>query len=260
MSAPLDIKLLITDALNEAGDISSLVSLMRTNGQLARSIVRSAVRAYDQRGYGIFLWSVEDKQRPRFLRFLINHGADVHQATLDNYTALHEAAAQGNTAVTRLLLSLGVAVNAICTRSSYGGTPLALACAYGHIEVAELLLKHGANVNAGMLGVLPLFYACSPGPLKQAKPVKLADCALVGLLLKHGANINVRDCDGRTVLHHVVWRNDIQLATLLMGHGPDLDAGSYGGEVVREIAWYEGSVGICRALGIMGNTSAVPCY
>ncbi len=57
-------------------------------------------------------------------------------------TPLHWAAASGDTIVAQLLIAEGANVNA---KSLDGMTPLAVARAMGHEEVADLLTRHGAR-------------------------------------------------------------------------------------------------------------------
>lgn len=69
-----------------------------------------------------------------------------------------------------------------------GWTPLHEACNHGHINVASLLIKAGANVNAkGYEDVTPLHDAALVGQLK-----------LVKLLLSHGADARAKNGKGKT--------------------------------------------------------------
>lgn len=63
-----------------------------------------------------------------------------------SWTPLHEAALNGNYEAARLLLRAGAPVNA--RENSNGGTPLHVAAFNGHLKVVQLLLASGANVNA----------------------------------------------------------------------------------------------------------------
>lgn len=74
--------------------------------------------------------------------------------------------------------------------SPMGTVPLHNSCSYGHYEVAELLIKHGANVNASDLWqYTPLHEACSKSRLE-----------VCSLLLAHGADPSLMNCHGKTVL------------------------------------------------------------
>lgn len=67
------------------------------------------------------------------------------QVTVDYLTALHVAAHCGHARVAKLLLDRKADPNA---RALNGFTPLHIACKKNRIKVVELLLKHGASIEA----------------------------------------------------------------------------------------------------------------
>lgn len=71
---------------------------------------------------------------------LIAGGAQVEQACLKKWTAMHEASRTGFVPVMELLMQNGGQVS---ETDQHGGTPLGIAAEYGHAEVLELLIKHG---------------------------------------------------------------------------------------------------------------------
>ena len=83
------------------------------------------------------------------VRELLRHGARADAAHRDGDTALLRAARRGNLAVVELLVHHGADVNASRTRDSVVGervdTPLSLAYAYGHFQVGEFLESMGAR-------------------------------------------------------------------------------------------------------------------
>lgn len=105
-------------------------------------------------------------------------------------------------------------------RLYYSGlVPLHNACSYGHFEVTELLIKHGANVNAADLWKFtPLHEAASKGKYE-----------IVKLLLKHGADPLKKNRDGASPLDLV---RDPDVADLLRGNAALLDAAKKG-NIVR---------------------------
>lgn len=95
-----------------------------------------------------------------------------------------------------------------------GKTALHVALSQGtqDTDIVELLLDHGANVNAqDANGNTPLFYA--------ARNAELAK-----LLLARGAHVNTGDIRGSTSLHSAVWADNVAVIRLLLAHGADIDA------------------------------------
>ena len=71
-------------------------------------------------------------------------------------------------------------------------TPLDRAVLANNVEIAKLLIQHGADVNhVDGLGMTPLLYAAS---------IDFGDSAIIDLLLKSGANAKARTGDGLTAL------------------------------------------------------------
>lgn len=64
----------------------------------------------------------------------------------DQKNSLHVAAEQGYKAIVELLLENDAVVE--CKVPSTKDTPLLLACQNGHVDIARILLKRGADVNA----------------------------------------------------------------------------------------------------------------
>lgn len=83
---------------------------------------------------------------------LIAGGAQVEQACLKKWTAMHEASRTGCVPVMELLLQNGGQVS---ETDQHGVTPLGIAAEYSHAEVLELLIKHGE----------PLHHTSFEGPL-----------------------------------------------------------------------------------------------
>lgn len=68
--------------------------------------------------------------------------------------------------------------------------PLHNACSYGHYEVTELLLKHGACVNAmDLWQFTPLHEAASKNRVE-----------VCSLLLSHGADPTLVNCHGKSAV------------------------------------------------------------
>lgn len=98
------------------------------------------------------------------------------------------------------------------SRDEYDCTPLSKEALFCNKDMGELLLAHGADVNAkNRLGETPLLEA--------------AGCtAVVELLLAHGADVNIKDNDGQTPLLAAAARGAMETVKLLLAHGADVNA------------------------------------
>lgn len=105
-------------------------------------------------------------------------------------------------------------VNAICGRYSF---PLLAALGEGHVNVAELLLEHGANVDAReKTGKTILLKALSRPQRNLASIVKF--------LLENGADVNARDNTLRSSLHLLAeYGGDLEVAQMLVLQEADDD-------------------------------------
>ena len=81
----------------------------------------------------------------------------------------------------------------------------------GHVEVALLLVKHGADSRArNTHGYTPLYFASLNG-----------DMGVVRFLVEHGADLTVKDNEGRTLLHVASNNGHVEVARFLLEHNAD---------------------------------------
>ncbi|KAI1410487.1 hypothetical protein F5Y13DRAFT_202282 [Hypoxylon sp. FL1857] len=142
-------------------------------------------------------------------------------------TILHEAVESGWDNVVRRLLENGKWKDLVNKRDKEGKTPLHICCEKDKFkrEIAEILLTHGADVNAAdQWGWAPLHvadqYEIVKLLLEKGRPRPNLDCKtsfrgatplhmaasqgslqIVNLLLDNGANVNLTTWNGETVLH-----------------------------------------------------------
>jgi ankyrin repeat protein len=152
---------------------------------------------------------IEFPENVVLIRAMLAHDANVNAKTFGERTALHNAVRMGLWHTAELLLQHGADVNA---RDKVGDTPLMDSATDTDEDgkLKRLLLSHGANSNLqNSEGETALHHAVrAPG----------AKYALLELLA-HGANANLRNKEGLTPLQlaHKIWREDY--VRLLQQHG-----------------------------------------
>ena len=220
--------------VREADGTSALHWAVRSNDlALAQALLRAGADAKAANRYGVTPLSLAViNGNAAMVDALLKAGAEP-AASAGGETILMTAARAGNPAVMRLLLARSKAdVNA--RESAYGETALMWAAAENHAEAAQLLIEHGADINArsrlmtypkdrfgleGVISVLPhgqwtpLMYAARQGSLGALR-----------VLVKAGADLNLSDPDGTTALVFAIINSHYDAARLLVeaGANPNL--------------------------------------
>ena len=126
--------------------------------------------------------------------------------------SIHDAAKDGNIEVVKQHLAAGADVELKCVNC--GDTILGHAVSGGHIEIVELLVSKGADLNAkDMIGMTPLHYVASGGHKE-----------IVELLIANGADVNAKDEYGLTPLHNAADKGRKEVADLLIAKGANVNA------------------------------------
>ena len=149
---------------------------------------------------------------------LLDHGANAKVETEEGETALHivsrgkyDSQEQG-VSIVQLLLDRGVDVNA---RDKDSFTSLHETALYGMVEVARVLLNHGANAKLETEEGETALHIVSRGKYdSQEQGVSTAR-----LLLEHGVDVNARRKDSSTSLHAVALYGMVEVARVLLDHG-----------------------------------------
>lgn len=112
--------------------------------------------------------------------------------------------------VAELLLGKGADVNA---KNWVGKTPLGLAVQRERLEVADFLLKKGASleIRIGSAGRTLLHWLSERGTKRSME-----------WMVKKGANLNAKDFDGRIALHDAIYYGNERKAEFLVKKGADL--------------------------------------
>jgi uncharacterized protein len=142
------------------------------------------------------------------LRELIAADASlINSHSFDGFTPLGLAVFFGHPETVNALLDAGADVN-VASNESMQVSPLASASAAGQLDIARVLIAHGANVNARASGdFTPLHEAAASGRLEFA-----------GLLLENGADVNARTTEGKTPLDYAREHQRDEMVKLLSRH------------------------------------------
>mmetsp|Transcript_27137 Transcript_27137/g.44668 ORF Transcript_27137/g.44668 Transcript_27137/m.44668 type:complete len:341 (-) Transcript_27137:72-1094(-) len=121
--------------------------------------------------------AVRSQDEPRCLQLVkARHAARKEDAC--GCTALHIAAQCGSSAMAKILIQHGAAVNA---RGAWDETPLHIAAREGSAEVCQLLLEHGAEVNAADAnGQTPVLAAALAGKEAACEMLLAKDAGVHG--------------------------------------------------------------------------------
>ena len=171
---------------------------------------------------------------------LVNHlistyAEDVNAQCGRHGTPLHAASYRGHLDVARLLLDHGADVN---TKNEHENTPLRSAYSAGpHVEVMRLLLDHGADVNV----------SCFRHVLTDASYNGRVD--VVHLLLQHNVNVNrTRHGFYWTALHFASWFGRRKVVELLLEHGAEINALSKAHNTPLRVASENGQLEVVQIL------------
>ncbi|KAH9172799.1 ankyrin repeat-containing domain protein [Lactarius sanguifluus] len=182
------------------------------------------------------------------VQFLLKHGADINAREMDLSTPLHLAAAQGHFEVAQMLLQRGADAN---SRNADGETPLHMVPKPtfprgegNRAKLVQLLLENGADVNARNDDDETPLHLASYFPEPK----------LVQILLDYGASVNAEDSRGQIPLHQVLEAEDCSdedrfgVAHLLMKHGADVNAPDEDDETPLHLASYFPELKLVRTL------------
>ncbi|GLT27956.1 hypothetical protein SLA2020_029190 [Shorea laevis] len=203
---PSDLQINDTDLFKAAETGDSATFQSLPQDQLSKSL---ALRNDD--GRSLFHVAVSSA-RPEVVK-LLSEVADesvVNSADEEGWAPIHSAASIGNVEIMEILLSKGADIN---LKNNGGRTALHYAASKGWLKIAELLISHSAKINAkDKVGCTPLHRAASTG-----------NSELCELLIEEGAEVDAVDRAGQTPLMHAVICQNKEVALLLVRHGADVD-------------------------------------
>ncbi|KAJ8125069.1 hypothetical protein O1611_g8571 [Lasiodiplodia mahajangana] len=192
---------LVSKLLNPSGDISRVNLISKIIGHCTDAFLEWMFTRYtlgkgESLGHGLIEAARQGKEKA--VRVLVKNGVDINFYSRHSGTPLYAAVRSGNFRLVEFLLSNGASfglwpenyeapLHVLGIRFE---TPLQLAARYGHIDIAQLLLEQGHDINdCGRSYGTALAAAASGGQTDMIK-----------FLLEHGANINAYGGDYGTAL------------------------------------------------------------
>jgi ankyrin repeat protein len=236
------------DAADEAGDAQAAAAAAKTAIETARADLNALSRALGFQSAELRL----AKPRARAGDVAARAPRRVGPEFTGGMTALHYTAREGHMAAARALVESGADINPI---NADKFSPLVMAIANGHFDLAWYLLDHGADPNLATLTGLAALYATVdvqwaphawfPQPSTEQEKVSYLD--LMKALIEKGANVNAPmgeklwfrsftndytwvDPAGATPFWRAAQSSDMAAMHLLVDHGADPKIATKSGE------------------------------
>lgn len=192
------------------------------------------VNAGSRRHTGNPLYGAAANGRKAMVELLLSRGADVNAGVLN---PLYRAISLGYTEVAEVLLANKADVN-LKGSDSDGQRPLHAAARDGKTSLVQLLINHGADVNApDNNGVTPLHSAVIADALPAAK-----------LLLASKAEVDAQNKSGDTPLHNAAQQGSADIISLLLDSSATVDATNYNNATPLLLAVANGRAEATRVL------------
>lgn len=255
------------DALVRA--LAAEPAIVREAGSWGDSLLQRALWKTDHGDWSLLPGPADDADGKRFalVEALIDAGSDVNQTNHRGWTPLHTAAYVAHLPALELLLGKGASVHP----STYGdgGTPLAMALFWGHVEAAERLAREevvplNLRVAAGLgrLGLIERlgvdgqrrdfyrphegfpFFPISDDPQQVLDEALVYACksgrfAVLDRLLDWGADVN-GDVAGTTPLATAATYGRTDCLRWLLGLGANVAAtDSWGATALHRAVWFD---------------------
>lgn len=198
------------------------------NEKMVEYLLNKGAKTYEVNDMGnLLILAVQKDLENVALKFIESKQFKLNTKSDSYKTALHYAVNNKNLKLVKALLENGATATALGDGNL---TPLHIACEKNLYEIADLLLKHGANPNIhemeslsnlasdlkgrrnGRMARTPLHYAASEADLK-----------LVKLLVEAGANVNSIAYNDRSPLHYSAYRGANDIVSYLVSKGADVN-------------------------------------
>eukprot|EP00026_Physarum_polycephalum_P007585 Phypoly_transcript_07648.p1 GENE.Phypoly_transcript_07648~~Phypoly_transcript_07648.p1 ORF type:complete len:487 (+),score=88.56 Phypoly_transcript_07648:95-1555(+) len=171
------------------------------------------------------------------VRFLLKKGANARRYEGMSSPPLFNACRAGHVEVARKLLKYEADPEGATTIGNKT-TPLIIAAKHGSVEITQMLIDHGANVNtARMDSVTPIFMAAQENHVEVLK-----------MLIKAGANVDACTDDDATPLFMAAQEGHAESVEILLQNHAKMDAIYSNGNTPLLAASMRGNLDIVKML------------
>lgn len=161
------------------------------------------INARNAKGESALSIAVGKKKLP-VIDILLKHNAEVNVVSDDGQTPLFRAAYKNLVEYAKEMLRRGADPNLNPSNPEDGST-LLWAAATGDLALVEMLVSHGAEINA-------------PGVLHSA----IKHIHIMKYLIREGADVNKKGAWGSTALHTAAYKCEKEAVELLVNSGADI--------------------------------------
>ena len=148
--------------------------------------------------------------KPYAVRALLSYNPNLDELTYLGESALHIACLDNRVEIAELLIRKGANINITDNKDC---TPLHYAAIYNYLYITDLLLYYGADTDI----------KCRDGSTPLTAAIWAGNAEVADLLVQAGANVNISDNKGFTPLHIAAQNGDTLLSRLLLDYGAKID-------------------------------------
>ena len=218
---------------NAAEDFSDIDSKVQST-EIIENLIHLEEAEFDLREYGRPFWfSAAKLGYIDVISFLMHRYIELNSKNDNdgNKTALHLAAEYGQIDIVQLLLKEGADVD--CNDNLNKITPLILAATKGRSEIVSILIGYNADFSKNKFA------------LHQAS--KMGHLETVKVLLSAGFDVNAEDRCHNRALHHAAENGHTDIVIILIQAGADIDI-KYDDRTALQLAAINGHYKIAQAL------------